>query len=345
MDHYRNIAHHWKGDGILTILYPHQTELHEFVRRAACHVVCLTADAGSSYPTVTLDNAAIGRMGAEHFLERGYRHFAFLKITDATDINDRLKGFRDIIDSQGLAVNELNWPREHATTADDTNWFDWICRRLRELPKPIGIMAQSDNRACHLVEACLRVGLHVPEEVAVIGVENNEFICDVSPVAITSIDSNREQLAYRAAELLGKLMNGESASLPTVVQPKGIVIRQSTNALAIDHLEVAAALKHIWEGFDKGITANDVVAVSRMSRCGLYHAFERRIGHSIGDEITRKRLEKAKALIRDSELKMHEIADMSGFSSAEHFSRAFTRLMKTTPTAYRRNVARESQSD
>ena len=334
MMYYGTIPEFWSGDGIITLLYPDRRDIIDYVRNSGAAVVNLSADVDFGYP-VLQDNRRSGEMAAEHLLDRGFAHTAFLKFSNAADILDRQEGFRNRIEAAGAEFHLLDYSAVSGKKAD-SNWMPWLQQQLNELPKPIGILAQSDNRANHLINACEDLGLKVPDQVAIVGVDNNEIVCRFAPVPITSVDTNRERLAYESAALLDRLMDGESVPRkPVIIKPREIMVRQSSNILAIDHPQVASALRFIWEHFSEPITVEDVLKTGTMSRCGLYRAFERYVGRSIGSELSRKRIEKARTLLANTDMKHYEIAEQSGFTSAEHFSRAFRRAVNTTPTEYR----------
>jgi LacI family transcriptional regulator len=336
MAHYGVIPEHWQGDGILTLLLDSRTDVIRYVRRQRVPVVAVSADVPDPrIPRVLLDNRRIGQLGAEHLLERGFENLAFYRFSGIADVCQREAGFRQAVEAAGRRCWLLDWhavarrrPRRH--------WFHWLQEQLHGLPLPVGIMAQSDNRAAHLISACEAAELAIPEQVAVVGVDNDEYACEFAPVPISSVDSNREALAYEAATLLDRLIDGiapprESISVP----PKGVVVRKSSDILAIGHKAVAQALAYIWEHFAEPIGVDDVIAASRMSRCGIYRAFEKHVGRSIGDELARKRVEHAKTLLAESSEKLHRVACASGFSGGEHLSRAFTRIVGLSPSAYR----------
>ena len=333
MMRYGEIPKFWNGDGIITVLFPNQYELVDYIKESKAKVVNMTADVDCG-THVLLNNYRCGEMVAEHLLDRGFKSLAFLKFTDATDITGRLNGFRDRV-----AQSNSQFTLIDVTTADTkpgTETQEWLAKQIKRLPKPIGICVQSDNRANILINLCESIDIRVPEEIAVVGVDNNEMVCKSAPVPITSVDSNRELMAYEAAAQLDRLMNGEKApDSPLIIEPKEIVVRQSSNILSINHAEVAAALNFIWEHFTEQIVVDDVLANSTMSRCGLYRTFEQHVGMSIGAEITHKRIEAAKVLLTNSQRKHYDIAKHCGFSNGEHFSRSFTRVIGQTPTRYR----------
>jgi LacI family transcriptional regulator len=336
MAHYGVVPEHWQGDGILTLLLDSRKDVVRYVRRQRVPVVAMTADVPELHiPRVVLDNRRIGQLAAEHLLERGFETLAFYLCSGIADVCERERGFSEAVVAAGRDYRLLDW---HAVTARHArrNWFHWLQQQLRGLPQPVGIMAQSDNRASHLVSACEAVDLAIPEQVAVVGVDNDEYACEFAPVPISSVDSRRETLAYEAAALLDRLIEGQPApDQPITVAPKGVVVRKSSDILAIGHKAVARALSFIWEHFAEPIDVEDVIAASRMSRCGIYRAFEKHVGRSIGDELARRRVEHAKRLLAQSQEKLHRVACAAGFSGGEHFSRAFTRIVGLTPSAYR----------
>lgn len=341
MAHYGVLPEHWQGDGVLTLLLPHREDVLEFARQQTVPVVGLSLDVEEiRVPRVCLDNERIGQLAAEHLLQRGFKNFAFYKFSGICDVRGREAGFRETVEKAGGRYLPLDW---NAASHDDSHqgWFEWLKRQLRQMPLPMAIMAQSDNRAAQLINACEAAGLVIPDEIAVVGVDNDEYACEFASVPISSVDSGRESLAYEGASLLGRLMQGEPAPDSTLaIEPRSVVVRKSSDILAVPHKAVARALSFIWEHFRDRIGVDDVVAQSHMSRCGLYRAFEKHVGRSIGEELARKRVEYAKNLLAESDEKLHRIARLSGFTGGEHFSRAFTRLVGATPSDYRRKTQR-----
>jgi LacI family transcriptional regulator len=292
---------------------------------------------------VVLDNVRIGRIGAEHLLQRGFRSLAFLKCTDYTDIRGREAGFAAAVHEAGVRYDCLDW---HAASRrkPQGDLQSWLGKRLLKLPRPLGVMAQSDHRAYSLIDACQSAGLAVPEQVAVVGVDNDAYTCEFAPVPITSVESSREELAYRGAELLDRLMQGESPpSEPLLIPPGGLVLRQSSDILAIDHPEVAKALSFVWKYHGQRIGVDDVVAATTMSRCGLYRAFERYVGRTIRQELERTRIEHGQRLLLTTSDSVSRIARLCGFGSGEQFCRVFTANLGVTPRDFRRQSESETR--
>jgi LacI family transcriptional regulator len=339
MAHYGILPDYWQGDGIITVLFADRPDVYRFMRKAAVPAVSLTNDMPRvRVPRVMLDNERIGRLGAEHLLERGFKNLAFYKCSDNDDVRGRERGFRERLAESGLRCTVLDWHAASASPRGRTvSWFEWLAAELKALPRPLGILAQSDNRAYRLIEVCEASGISVPEDVAVVGVDNDEFVCDFASVPISSVDGNRFALGYEGAALLDKLMRGGKAPTePVLVAPLGLTVRKSSDILAIEHPDVAKALGLIWDRYTENIGVEDVLAASAMSRCGLYRAFEKHVGRTIGEEITRKRVEHAKRLLVESKEKLYQVARLSGFGGPEHFSRAFRRFAGMAPIEFRR---------
>ncbi len=337
MAHYGVLPDHWPADGIVTLLLPRRPDVIAYVRRQRVPVVAMAADVPDlAIPRVLLDNVRIGQLAAQHLLERGFENLAFYQFSDIADVCQREEGFRQAVQAAGAQYHHLDW-HASASRRSRPGWFEWLKRQLGRLPMPLGVMAQSDNRAAHLLSACEALELAVPEQVAIVGVDNDEYACEFAPVPISSVDSNRQKLAYEAAALLDRLMQGQAPPAnPIRIEPRGVVARKSSDILAVPHKAVARALSFIWEHYAEPISVDDVIAASRMSRCGLYRAFEKHVGRSLGDELERKRVEQVKRLLAESNEKLHRVAALSGFSGGEHLSRAFTRAVGVTPSEYRR---------
>lgn len=341
MAHYGTIPKSWRGDGILTVALPERRDLLDFLRKAKVPIVALTDDVeGIATARVVLDNVRIGQIAAEHLMQRGFKNLAFLKYSDYTDIRGREKGFAATVTQSGLRYECLDW---HAASRRNSRLelHSWLREELAKLPQPLGVMAQSDHRAYNLIDTCQLTGLAVPEQVAVVGVDNDEYTCEFAPVPITSVDSSRQELAYRGAELLDRLMKGEEPpSEPFYVSPGGLVLRQSSDILAVENPDVAKALNFIWKHYGQPIGVDDVVAATAMSRCGLYRSFEKYVGRTIRQELERKRIEQGQRLLLTSNDKISQIARACGFRSGEQFCRVFTLIKGTTPSVFRREQGR-----
>jgi len=299
-------------------------------------------------PQVLSDHGAVGRLAAEHLLERGLRDFAFCGLRKAPWSAGRCKGFRDRLRQAGFdcAIHEAS---HRAFFPSARNWdaaAESLGQWLAGLPRPVGILAASDPLGRQITESCRSRGIHVPRDAAVIGVDNNELFCQLSNPPLSSVDENCERIGYEGAALLDRLMNSRRVRRQlVVVPPRGVVARHSTEIVATDDAVVAHAAEFIRQNACRGITMKDLLDEVLVSRRCLELRFKRFLGWSPTAEIRRVQLQKAKELLADTDLSMPQIARATGLSSAERLSVIFRRELRTTPTQYRKAARRGSGPD
>lgn len=219
--------------------------------------------------------------------------------------------------------------------------YQWLGQQLQKLPKPAAVMAEIDDHAAEVIEACMLAGLRVPQDVAVLGVNNSDLCCPFTAVPLSSIDDDMETIGYEAAALLDRMLSGETPpDHPILIPPRGIVTRQSTDMLAIDNEDVAAALRTIWTRYTEPITAEKVARSVAVSYRQLHDAFVWHMGHSMAHEIARRRVEHALRLLEQTSLKPSVIAQQSGFSTLDRMGKVFRRILGTTPVACRRAASK-----
>lgn len=329
----------WLGDGIITLIPDRQHQpLIDRVRRAGVPVVDLSDQLPElPFPRVLPDNEAIGRMAAEHLLGRGFSQLAFVTWDSAAPVvKGRLAGFQQTVAKADKAFFLLDYTPLMRKPGAVARFLPWLARRLTELPKPLGTMAQYDAEALNIFRACQLANLLVPEQVAVVGVDNDPIYCELGGIPLSSVASNREMIGYKGAELLDRLMQGDKAPIqPLRIAPTGLVIRKSSDIVAVDDVSVARALGFIAEHYREPITVQDVVAVSGSSRRNLYIKFADTIGHSIRGEILRQRLDRAKHLLRETGEKLVCIAQESGFEDPATLSKTFKQHLGISTTAFR----------
>ena len=331
------LTHTGRCDGIITLLgSERERPMIGHCLHARVPVVDLSDQLPDlPFPRVLPDNAAIGRMGAEHLLDCGLRHLAFLEINAAAPVvRKRREAFE-----QAVAATGCDFHRVDATAVATRNIgriVPWLAKALASLPRPFGIMAQYDGEAVFILQACREAGLRVPEDVAVIGVDNDPIYCELGLVPLSSVDTNREMQGYRAAQLLGRLMDGNPAPDGAVrIPPVGVVSRRSTELTAIRDPEVARALHYIAANFRKPIQVSDVVDAAGGSRRNLYNKFDHEIRRSIACEIRRRRIEHARRLLASGWEKLDSVAIQCGFDDAKVFSKCFTQSEGISPTRFR----------
>ena len=281
-------------------------------------------------------------MAAEHFLERGYTNFGFFGSSRACYAILRETGFRRRLAQENYVVSSC-----HAGYLPQlpvpTSWrqIDIRVRRwLRQLPKPVAIFTSNDIPARDLADMCQQLKLNVPDEVAILGVDNDELICEMTTPPISSIDTPAERIGYEAAAMLDRLMSGEVApKKPMLLQPLQVITRQSTDTLATNDLAVAAALKFIRQHGGDEISVSDVVQASAQGRRMLECKFRALLGRTILEEIQRMRIEIVKDLLVSTNLSMPAISQRTGFSSAERLSVVFRKVTGVPPSKFRQSQA------
>lgn len=328
----------WSGDGIITLVENLHSPLVGFLERAKVPVVDLSGNVRElAYPRVLPDNHGIGRTAAEELAGRGFKHLAFFTIDrDVPVVVERMAGFRETALAAGCSFQVLDFTDEVRKGKGRQAMIRWLAGELKKLPKPVGAMAQFDAEANIIVQACIQAGLHVPEQVAVVGVDNDPIYSELGPIPLTSVISNRELSGYRGAELLDKLMRGGKApSEPVRIPPGGIVVRRSTDIFATDDTGLSKALRFIKTHAAQPMTIDQIVKASGVSRRALYGKFAKHLGRSIQAEIVRQRLNLAKNLLSSTDNKLDAIAYDSGFDGASSLSKVFRAHEGIPPSVYR----------
>ncbi|MDA0255535.1 MAG: DNA-binding transcriptional regulator [Planctomycetota bacterium] len=282
-------------------------------------------------PYVETDDVAIARLAAEHFIERDFRHLAFLGDDRFRWSGNRRDAFAAAARGRSISVYE---PRGRARdeAAEDAAIEAWLVT----LPKPVGLFACYDVRGRQAVEACRRAGLAVPDEVAVLGVDDDAVLCGLTSPPLSSVIPDAISAGRLAAELLGALFRGERLDHDEwLLPPLGIATRQSTDVLAIDDELVATAVRQIRERACTGIKVADLVRSLGVSRRVLERRFLRRLGHTPHDEIARVRFRRVEQLLAGTDLPLTTIAARAGFRHPETMTVAFTRRHGLPPSRWR----------
>jgi LacI family transcriptional regulator len=343
----------WRGDGILTLV-AHVKDIEALRQYPKLPLVDFSKGwitdttpeeyraSGIGRPRVYYDNERIGRLAAEHFLERAFKHVAYLNCGNYWMEVERMPSFRQALEAAGCHYHEIPYYQcfpqlPTGPLRSHQQAHQWLVKTLRELPKPLGIAASTDDLACRLLRACDDADLCVPEEVAVLGCDDNPMVCDYALVPLSSVDADWERIGYEGAELLDRLMDGKRAPrAPILIPPKGVVTRLSTHILAVPDLAIARAMRFIWEHYPNAIGTPEVAAAAGLSRRTLERGFHKHLGQSVNHEITQVRVERAKQILLGTRLRAHEVALECGFSDVVHLSKAFHRLTGIRPSQFRR---------
>ncbi|MFH1500246.1 MAG: DNA-binding transcriptional regulator [Verrucomicrobiota bacterium] len=337
MERHKQHFRSWREDGIICYLHS-DPALYDFVKDTDRPVVNIGNGRHPGVPNVRPDNEQIGIIAADYFIERGFQHLAYFLKSPVASSMLRYEAYRKRAEEKGGTVHLIDWVAHRNADKDysESELIHWLGRQLTGLPKPLAVLAEHDEPACEVIYACLESAIPVPEQVAVLGVNNDPLRCDFAPVPLSSIDSNHEVIGYEAAALLDRLLHGEAApAKPIMIPPVGVVTRLSTDIMAIKHPHVASALLHIWQNYTKHINAKTVAATVPLSYQRLHAAFLKNVGRTLADEITHKRMEKARTMLAETDKKAYEIALECGFPNDDRMGRVFQRVLGMTPMQYR----------
>jgi LacI family transcriptional regulator len=340
----------WKGDGIIL---GEVSPVSSLARRLRIPTVDLDEQvdpanprAGRGRPHIQSDHRALGTLAAEHLLERGFTHFAYFGYPVFGWSQRSSAGFATRVYAAGYSCHQYRDAQPVSFGHQLPSWEDEVdgaSRWIAGLPKPLGLMACNDFRGLQALDACRRAAVAVPEEVAVIGVDNEVLACEMANPPLSSVIPDCRRIGYEAAALLGRLMKGEPPPRTTrEIPPIGIVTRQSTEVTAIADRTIADAMKFIRERACEGITVDDVLGQVTVSRSVLQKRFRESLGRTIHEAIAAVRLRRVKQLLIETDLPFEVLAERAGFSSRTYLSVAFRKATGTTLAAFRREHAHAS---
>ena len=324
----------WNVDGVISRLQ--RAQLPPSWRDGRVPVVSLRweEDDGPS-PGIHSDETAIARTAVDHLVDQGFSHLAYCGV-HARWSRLRETAFVEHATARGAAAHVFDVSKG-GRVGMRVDEVPAIARWLESLPRPVGVMAAYDVRALEVLDAVRALGLACPDDVAVIGVDDDEVLCELATPPLTSVAQNLECIGYEAARLLAARMAGDGPPREAVfVPPVGVVVRRSTDMLAIDDPDLRRALRLIRAKACDGISADEVARVTNLSRRSLDRQFTRAFGRSIHDEIVRTKLLAARRLLADTDLKLAAVAVRCHFAHAAQFCNVFKKAFAVTPTEHRR---------
>lgn len=341
------LPQHWKGDGILTTFSGDIDRMKRFLSAANCPTVSLNQNFPEiKVPRVDIDMTAVGALAATHFLERGFRSFAVY--TPHTWHASRLAhaAFEQAVAEAGHTMHKLIWQRRRNRAPD--SWpdrFRWLCRQLRNLPKPVAVLAVEVECPAQVLEACMAESLAVPDAVAVLGCLDMPVFRQATVIPTSNILVDYAAQAREACTLLQRMMAGEPVPTENIhLQPAGIITRRSTDTIAAQTPEVTKAIRFMLDHYAGPIGVPDAVRVSGLSRSGLYYAFESDLGASPGVILTRIRIDQAKRMLRETGEKIASISERCGFGAPVNMSRHFRDKLAMSPSAYRKQATQQGSA-
>lgn len=329
----------WKGDGVIAML---ETSQQVAIARKLPFPVINIANSlqATGIPAVAGDQRAMGRLAAEHLLERNFRRFGFYGLKGVWYSVERFEGFRDRLNEEGfrcrLYETESSLLSSEPWRLDQQDLAKWV----GEFQFPAGIFAAHDYRARMVLERCVELGIAVPEELGVVGVDDDPIVCEFSTPTLTSIRQNGQEAGYCAAQLLNQLIEGERKPARTrLIAPDGLMARGSTNVTAVENPALRDALQLIEKNCGEFIDVAWLVSGVGVSRRKLENLFQKELGKSPHECLSEARVKRARAVMRkDRELPMKEVAKRSGFLEARRLSVVFQRVTGQTPRAFRASL-------
>jgi LacI family transcriptional regulator len=334
----------WKGDGILARL--EDKAAAEQLLSLNLPVVDLVGKFQfPGVPRFATDHEAVARLAAEFFRASGFRHFAFCGYPGLFFSDKRSQAFEAFLKERAIPCFVYSPPGQTSSIRDTTNsemrglrYEAAIADWLKTLPRPIAVLACNDTRGQQVLAACLDHGIACPEDVAVMGVDNDDVVCELATPPMTSIVLDLQRQGYAGAARLEQLIrgrNGKKQALARFIAPKGIIERQSTDVIAVDDPVVVRVLRLIRSEAGKGIDVKAVLRQVGLSRSSLEQRFVQQVGRSVKGEIQRTRLQLVENFLRDTHLPLEDITARTGFRTASHLINLFRRLKGVTPGQFR----------
>ncbi|MEM6884789.1 MAG: substrate-binding domain-containing protein, partial [Verrucomicrobiota bacterium] len=282
----------------------------------------------------TTDNLGISRVVASHLIQRGFRDFAFCGFNEYPWSVSRGEGFKQIIGEAGFEVSVLL-----TAAADEAEHDQEITAWLLQLPRPVAVMAANDELGRRIVSLCNQCGIRVPDDCAVVGVDNDLVVCGMSNPPLSSVSVDQHRSGYEAAAMLHKMMNGEVLDHYLIEAQAGeLTVRQSSDVVAVEDIAVAKALKFIHQNGTRPLKVDDVVFVSGVHRRSLEKRFRDHLSRSIQQYCRESRAEYVAKILRESRMSLEEIAEQCGFPEASHLTRFFISMRGEAPSKYRKRV-------
>lgn len=324
----------WQGDGVLARIESEETAA--FIRRLGLPTVDLSAaQLMPELPGVETDDHAIARLAVQHFAERGLKNFAFCGDERFRWSKKRSQSFAAQVLAQGVQAHFFEMKSHGMRAMDRERLAGW----LQELPKPVGVLACYDIAGQEVLEACKMANLPVPDTVAVLGVDNDELMVNLTSPPLSSVQPDTSSTGYLAASLLARLMDGHQLEPGLrLIEPVRIIARQSSDILAVDDPLVAKALRYIRENAHTSIQVADVLQHVALSRRALDHRVLKTVGRTVHGEILRVRMGHVAEMLISTDRPLQQIAHRLDFAHSEYMGVAFKKVTGKSPGQYRRDA-------
>ncbi|MFA6172647.1 MAG: DNA-binding transcriptional regulator [Kiritimatiellales bacterium] len=333
----------WDGDGMIVRISsePAMEEIRQYGKPMIDMIGGRIAD--PKFPQVLVSDEGIGRRAAEYFIKNGFARFAFLGMKNEVWSFCRKVGFLNVLNEHGFAMQALELPSFYES-CNEQSWEtteETIAEWAKHLPRPCAVFCANDELGSHLIEACRRAAIRVPDELALLGVDNDTLFCELCRPPLSSIDANHFCAGYQAAAMLDRLMQKKKANDAVLYVPPGeITVRQSSNILAIKDSSLIAAVRFIEEHAGEAISVEAVAQHTFLSRSVLQRRFKEAFGQTVHERILQERIRRAQQLLTRTALSVAEVSEKAGFTHQEYMGVVFRKHLKTTPAQYRKSFPR-----
>lgn len=329
-----NWAKNWGADAVIG-QFAGNDEVSLFTKNGIVVVAQDYIRKFNGIPNITADYHGTGRMAAEYFIGKGYTNFAFFGFRDVCWSDERYEGFKKAVEESGYG-DHLSAYRMQDINAIWYYELDRLSDWLRDLPKPVAVMACDDNQASNLIDACNSIGIKMPGEVAIIGVDNDEIICNLNTPSLTSIHVDIENGGYRTAGLIDRIVNDRSTRVEDIVlKPVKVVSRISTASYATDDTQILNAIQFIHQNLTKKISVSDVMKEAALSRRLLERRFKAVTGESIYQYISRNKVKLFADMLLDTNDQVITVALNLGENDSKSISRKFKAAYGMAPNEWR----------
>ncbi len=328
----------WKGDGVIARIS--NERLYDELEKSGLPVINVSGIElkNSKFPRVTTNYQAGAALAIDHFLDRGFQNFGYVGPLQKRYVKRHAGAFRTAITQHNLTCHEFNYRSElssmrswHMRIAELGDWIE-------SLPKPVGIFCWANTTGLHVLEACRHRNLAVPDEIAVLGGDDDPLLCESASPPMSAIVTASEQQGYHAAQFLERLLNGEAVPNHTAVDPIEITTRRSTDALIIDDDELRKAVIFLRQNAYRPLTVDQIADAVPMTRRSLERKFKKHYERSPHEEVLRLRLARVQTLLAKTDMPILDLAREAGFGNAQHMTTVFRKAFNITPLRYRSSI-------
>lgn len=336
-------AKEWEADGIIGQFYNNE-EIKKFTEAKIPVIAQDFKERLIDVPNITGSYRETGKLGAEYFLKKGFRNFAFYGFNNIVWSRERAEGFEERVHEAGYEVH--NYKLEDSRSMGQ--WHDKssaLSVWLNSLPKPVALMTCDDNQGNRIIEAAGHAGIRIPDEIAVLGVDNDEMICDLSDPPLSSVGLDTEKGGYEAARLMEQMIAAKTCSAPDIiVKATQVISRHSTDIFASKDKYIVSALKYIHDNLDKNLKVDQVLREVPLSRRSLEMRFVQTTGYPVYEYIYNQRIEKFTQKLLETDMTIFEIALDLGLNDSKNIARQFKQIKGLTPMEYRKKYMVTKQS-